>query len=318
MDAHPGPVAPATALAAGRYTAQAQQSNSSTGLTGLSSASTFTISTVPAQVDLCGTITSNRTLDPSAAIAYVLTCPVTVQPGATLTIAPATVIKGESGSGLQVDGSLVVNGTAASPVTFTSIDDNSVGGSTGSGSPSPGDWGRIDVTPTGAINLAFTHVSYASTALNSDTDGDVTVSSSQFAQNTTALDIQATVGTNAAIHGNWFDGNGTALDGSSDWDPGDASPFFPCQYIPTMSATNNMYGPSRISTPFLSPSANTELTVALIASGGEEWPDGWNGDIKVGQTDATTTDTITWTELPCTDGTLEGTTVEPATPFAIG
>jgi hypothetical protein len=80
-----------------------------------------------------------------------------------------------------------------------------------------------------------------------------------------------------------------------------------------VSHEKSEYGSDKATTPFVTSPESDELAIALVASEGEESPDGWTDDIAVGPSD-----TITWTELPCTDGILDGTTVEPATPFAIG
>ncbi|MCX6033149.1 MAG: right-handed parallel beta-helix repeat-containing protein [Chloroflexi bacterium] len=68
-----------------------------------------------------------------------------VASGATLTLAPGTIVKFEHAFvTFQVDGALDARGTAAQPITFTSLRDDSVGGDTnGDGSvsrPAPGDW----------------------------------------------------------------------------------------------------------------------------------------------------------------------------------
>jgi hypothetical protein len=285
-----------------------------------------------------GEVKASGTMPPATSFVWEIYgyATVVVPEGVTLTVAPGAIIKSGGGErtgstggpcfssvcSIEVEGTLNAVGTASEPITFTSINDNSVGGATGTGLPKVGEWAGIDASPSSeenpTVKLQHVVVTYAQTGLAATTDEEVIVENDVFMHDDTALDISATVGTNAAIHETWFDENGVALAGSSDWDPGDASPFFPCQYLPSMSATSNTYGPEQVSTPFISPSENDELTAALVASLGDESPDGWTDDIAVGTSDATTTDTITWAEQPCTDGTLEGTTVEPATPFDVG
>ena len=98
-----------------------------------------------------------------------------VPSGATLTLAPGTIVKGQGpgarGGSISVEGSLVARGTSGSPITFTSINDNSVGGSTGSGSPAAGDWAGIQATGSGSIDLEHANISYTSTGVNAQTTG---------------------------------------------------------------------------------------------------------------------------------------------------
>ena len=103
-------------------------------------------SSPPAEVDVSGTLSANTTWSPQLASAYVISnASLDVPAGITLTIAPGTVVKSigiydssEPGV-LSVQGTLDATGTSSDPVTFTSINDNTVGGDTGSGSPKAGD-----------------------------------------------------------------------------------------------------------------------------------------------------------------------------------
>ena len=127
--------------------------------------------TVAPRLDLCGTINTDRTLTPDEATVYVITCNLTIATGRTLRLEPDTIIKAASGRALVVDGSLVSNGTAANPVTFTSLRDDSVGGDTnGDGVatvPAPNDWDGITTSLAGSsVTLDYTRVGYAYNGLN--------------------------------------------------------------------------------------------------------------------------------------------------------
>jgi hypothetical protein len=243
---------------------------------------------------LTGTLGTSSTLSPEPA-AWSISQSVVVPAGKTLTIAPGTIIKGsgENGCGpspgdycsIGVQGSLVAVGTAAQPIVFTSINNNSIGGDTGSGTPAEGDWYGLYTDGEGSIDLEHVKLSYATTGLAATTNEHVTVESDIFAHNHTALDISATVGTSAAIHETWFDENSIALDGSSDWEP-----IEPCQYIPSMSATSNEYGPLKGSRPFISESESEEILAALAIPETEN---------QMPETEVGETDRITWSVLGC-------------------
>src|SRR5207244_9899543 len=89
-----------------------------------------------------------------------------VPAGATLTIEAGVIIKFTSGNRLDVFGTLNAQGTAASRIIFTSVNDDSVGGDTnGNGSatsPKAGDWSQIFFrAPEAKGSLTFAEIRYA-------------------------------------------------------------------------------------------------------------------------------------------------------------
>ena len=72
---------------------------------------------------------------------------ITVESGATLTIAPGVVVKMFRGSGLYVRGRLIAEGTPSQPIVFTSWKNDARGGDTNFDGPSAplggGDWGGL-------------------------------------------------------------------------------------------------------------------------------------------------------------------------------
>ncbi|GJM23261.1 MAG: hypothetical protein DHS20C15_31760 [Planctomycetota bacterium] len=65
---------------------------------------------------------------------------IVVPTGSALTLDPGFVLKVSGLRHLDVTGTLDVAGTPAAPVVITSVNDHSVGGATGTGTPMPGDW----------------------------------------------------------------------------------------------------------------------------------------------------------------------------------
>jgi hypothetical protein len=140
---------------------------------------TVSMSAANGTVDVCGVLTGRLEWSPSSAAVYVLTCSVTVMPGASLTLDPGTIVKTYQpyqAVQLLVYGTLRSDGTASEPVTMTSLRDDSVGGDTnGDGSqtaPAPGDWGGIGpwvgnvnhLTGDESVTLDHTVVDYAGTS----------------------------------------------------------------------------------------------------------------------------------------------------------
>jgi len=108
--------------------------------------------------------------------------------GLTLTVAPGAIMKLQGGFDcagscfysptITVEGTLDAVGTASSPITFTSFNDNSIGGTTGSGSPAAGNWADVTVTGSGSIDLEHAAVDYSAYGVNVSTTGSAVVENS--------------------------------------------------------------------------------------------------------------------------------------------
>ncbi|MDJ1113726.1 cutinase family protein, partial [Microbacterium dauci] len=114
-------------------------------------------------VELPRAIVENRTLLTSTEVVYVARHTVSISTGVTLTIPSGAVVKFSEHAGLYVAGSLVANGSAASPVVFTSLTDDAAGGDTnGDGDDTTASdswWEGIDVADGGDLVLSHARVS---------------------------------------------------------------------------------------------------------------------------------------------------------------
>ncbi len=165
-------------------------------------------------------------------IVYVLQNRVTVPNSMTLTIDAGQVVKlSGQGGGLTVDGTLDAQGTAASPVIFTSLKDDGPGGDTGNDNgaskPSAADWGDIQLDSDSTNNvLTYAEVLYAgfngTPAAVYDQGGPLTLSNStvsnsgsgglrveKLGQTTTTLSADTFTGNNGAAVSMDLDSNPT-------------------------------------------------------------------------------------------------------------
>ena len=112
--------------------------------------------------NVCGPISSDTTWPGGV---YLATCSLTVNSGVSLSLSAGTILKFNPGTSLKVSGSLVSKGTDGSPVTLTSLKDDSVGGDTnGDGTtttPAAGDWVGVLITANNAsVSLDHTGLLY--------------------------------------------------------------------------------------------------------------------------------------------------------------
>ena len=116
-----------------------------------------TASGPPRLLTLNGNIGSDLVLD-TGVPCYGIDSWLSIAAGHSLIVHPGVIVKSQYG-GLEIHGTLSVQGIAADPVVFTSWKDDSYGGDTnGDGSaslPSPGDWSGIQVHDNG--QLSFDH-----------------------------------------------------------------------------------------------------------------------------------------------------------------
>jgi Right handed beta helix region len=121
---------------------------------------------------------------------------------ATLTLAPGSTIKGEI-RGIEVNGTLIADGTATEPITFTSIKDDSVDGDTnGNGSatlPAPGDWPGIYFPEAAGDELSYVAFHYAEAAIDIEELVSMFIENSDFIYNDQAIAVATTADMDPAL-----------------------------------------------------------------------------------------------------------------------
>jgi PKD repeat protein len=87
---------------------------------------------------------------------YIVSGTATISEGYTLTIDPGVIVKFMSNASINIDGTLIAQGTAASSIIFTSLKDDTAGGDTnqdGNTTPAAGDWGGINFGSTSSNDI---------------------------------------------------------------------------------------------------------------------------------------------------------------------
>ena len=117
---------------------------------------------VSALIDPSYTLTANRTLSSTTSPYLVNRFGLTVPAGKTLTLEAGAVVKivGNNEPWIRVQGTIIANGTAGSPVVFTSFLDDEYGGDMnadgGATTPAAGNWRRLFIETTSS-GSTFTH-----------------------------------------------------------------------------------------------------------------------------------------------------------------
>ena len=110
-----------------------------------------------------GTVATIRVWSSTVVFPFVITSSVTVNDGTTLTLVPGAIVKGGTMGQIKVLGKLDADGTVATPVVFTSLQDDSFGGDTNNDGANTvaaaGDWDGIWLegqgSMTGLASLIF-------------------------------------------------------------------------------------------------------------------------------------------------------------------
>jgi hypothetical protein len=130
---------------------------------------------------------------------YIVVGDVVVEPGVFLTIEPGVNVKFTSGTSLVLDGNLIAKGGSGQRIVFTS----------NAAVPASGDWGKIWVRTSGRADVAYSDISYASTAILDD--GICNVADSSVTRNVNGLQGVDSVESSDISNNAGFGANGSSL-----------------------------------------------------------------------------------------------------------
>lgn len=123
---------------------------------------------------VAGTLGSSQTWMKD--LPYVISGKFTIASGATLTIDPGSIIKFNVPSKLDVNGTLLAQGTSTDRVYFTSLRDDTIGGDTnddGSATtPSAGNWCGISSNANASTTISYGDIRYGGNTLNMNCNGN--------------------------------------------------------------------------------------------------------------------------------------------------
>lgn len=109
-----------------------------------------------------GTIGGSVTWDGDDNFPFIIWQDLAVNAGGSLTLTPGSIVKfNDYYDDIWIYGSLVADGTPGQPIFFTSLNDHSVGGATGSGTPQPNDWSSIRLMAGGSATFDNAQMRYA-------------------------------------------------------------------------------------------------------------------------------------------------------------
>jgi RHS repeat-associated protein len=158
---------------------------------------------------------------------YIVDGSVTFSSGATLTIEPGVVVKFNGLRSLIVNGTLKAVGNASTPIIFTSIQDDSVGGDDGGDGPtsgSPGQWSRIELRSGTASELKYVEVHYGANGSSNSAYGAVEVDNGATAtiahatfKNNQRSGLTIGSGSGATVQDSFFTNNGNGISTSQGW-----------------------------------------------------------------------------------------------------